>query len=331
MDIVRFVKNWTLPISMITGALSYFIYASIPALNGTHAFANEFIGHLQPLLIFSMLFLTFCKVKPSELKPKAWFIWLALFQCGLFSIGAFYLTFNPDTSLRLIIEGAMLSIICPTATACAVVTMRLGGSAALITTYTILINLAVAILAPALLPLAHPQEGISFLPAFFTIIGKIFPMLICPLITAWIIRYFFPTLHQFFLRMKDLAFYLWAIALAIAIAVTCKAIMKNEGNLTDIIAIAFASLICCIFQFAIGKYIGGKHGYRIEGGQALGQKNTVFIIWLGYTFLSPVSSIAGGFYSVWHNLINTYQLNKKRKADERAAIAKTERKEDNSK
>ena len=318
MDIVKFIKNWTLPISMVTGALSYFIYASIPALNGTHAFANEFIGILQPVLIFSMLFLTFCKVKPSELRPKSWFIWLALIQCGLFAAGAFFLILFPDTPFRLVIEGAMLSMICPTATACAVVTLKLGGSAALITTYTMLINLAVAILAPVLLPLAHPHEGISFLPAFFTIIRKVFPMLICPLIAAWFIRYCCPSLHQFFLKMKDLAFYLWAVALAIAIAVTCKAIMKNEGDLVDILGVAVASLFCCLLQFAAGKYIGGKHGYRIEGGQALGQKNTVFIIWLGYTFLSPVSSIAGGFYSIWHNVINTYQLNKKRKADELA-------------
>lgn len=316
MDIVKFIKNWTLPISMITGALSYFIYASIPALNGTHALANELIGYIQPMLIFSMLFLTFCKVKPSELRPRKWFLWLALIQCGLFSIGALYLILYPDTTWRVMIEGAMLCMICPTATACAVVTMKLGGSAALITTYTMLINLAVAVLAPALLPLAHPHQGISFLPAFLAIIGKVFPMLICPLIAAWFIRFFCPGLHQFFLKMKDLAFYLWAVALAIAIAVTCKAIMKNDGNLVDILAIAIASLLCCILQFAAGKYIGGKHACRIEGGQALGQKNTVFIIWLGYTFLSPVSSIAGGFYSIWHNLINTYQLNKKRKADE---------------
>ena len=319
MNIIRFIKNWTLPISMITGALSYFIYAGIPALNGTHAFMNEVVGYVQPILIFCMLFLTFCKVKPSDLHPQRWFIWLALIQCGLFSLGALFLTLFPHTPLRVMVEGAMLSIICPTATACAVVTMRLGGNAALITTYTLIINLAVAILAPLLLPIAHPQEGISFLPAFFTIIRKIFPMLIFPLIVAWGIRYATPKLHQFFLGMKDLAFYLWAVALAIAIAVTCKAIVHNEGDITDILSIAVASLICCIFQFLAGKYIGGKHGYRIEGGQALGQKNTVFIIWLGYTFLTPVSAIAGGFYSVWHNLVNTYQLNKKRKADEQAA------------
>ncbi|MCI6725792.1 MAG: transporter, partial [Bacteroidales bacterium] len=52
--------------------------------------------------------------------------------------------------------------------------------------------------------------------------------------------------------------------------------------------------------------------------QALGQKNTVFAIWMGYTFLTPVSSLAGGFYSIWHNIFNAWQLDRQRHAEERA-------------
>ena len=51
-----------------------------------------------------------------------------------------------------------------------------------------------------------------------------------------------------------------------------------------------------------------RNGEIIAGGQALGQKNTVFAIWFAYTFLTPVTAIAGGFYSLWHNLVNTWQL-----------------------
>ncbi|MBR6287668.1 MAG: transporter, partial [Bacteroidaceae bacterium] len=65
-------------------------------------------------------------------------------------------------------------------------------------------------------------------------------------------------------------------------------------------------------QYAIGKVIGSHYGDRISAGQALGQKNTVFAIWMGYTFLSPVTAMAGGFYSIWHNIVNSYQLYKKR-------------------
>lgn len=68
-------------------------------------------------------------------------------------------------------------------------------------------------------------------------------------------------------------------------------------------------------------YLGGlpyaRHSYeyneRITAGQSLGQKNTVFGIWMGYTFLDPVTSLAGGFYSIWHNCFNTWQLRRKEK------------------
>ncbi|MCQ2246878.1 MAG: transporter [Bacteroidaceae bacterium] len=314
--LITFLKNWTLPISMIIGALSYFIYANIPFLAPTKPFVNECISYIQPLLIFCMLFLTFCKIQLRDLKPKRWFVWLALMQCGLFSIMSMFLYFCPDSTWRAIIEGTMLMFMCPTATAAAVVTQKLGASAAVITAYTIIINLIIAVLAPVMLPLAHPHQGLEFLPAFITIIRKVFPLLICPLIVACLVRRYLPRFHQMCVGCKDLAFYLWAIALAIAIAVTCKAIVHSQGALSDIIGIAVGSLLACLLQFGIGKLIGGAHGHRIEGGQALGQKNTVFIIWVGYTFLTPISAIAGGFYSVWHNLINTYQLYKYRKGKE---------------
>ena len=39
---------------------------------------------------------------------------------------------------------------------------------------------------------------------------------------------------------------------------------------------------------------------------------------MGYTFMTPVISVAGGFYSIWHNVYNTWQMYRKRKRDEAA-------------
>ena len=61
------------------------------------------------------------------------------------------------------------------------------------------------------------------------------------------------------------------------------------------------------------------HTVYLTAGQALGQKNTVFAIWMGYTFMDPVTSVAGGFYSIWHNCFNTWQLYRRRKELEAAA------------
>jgi len=316
--ILTFIKNWTLPIAILTGALAYFIYVNIPWLDSTHEAASKIVAFVQPMLIFSMLFLTFLSIGPHDLRPRQWYLWHICIQLSLFGGIAFALTAVTSPGWRIIAESCMLCLLCPTATAAAVVTRKLGGSAADITSYTILINLAIAITAPALLPVAHPHEGMTFIPTFGMIIGKVFPLLICPLLLAWLVRSLTPRLKERLLKFRDLPFYLWAVALAIAIAVTAKAIAHSDMPAINLLAIAVATAICCIGQFFLGKVIGSHYSQEIEGGQALGQKNTVFIIWLGYTFLSPVTAVAGGFYSVWHNIFNSWQLYRHRNTESKA-------------
>lgn len=311
--IITFLKNWTLPVSMISGALAYYICRQLPLSYEVKFDILTVIEILQPVLLFLMLFVAFCKIKPTDLKPHRWHLWLLLTQCLLFAAACAALWLYPSTGLRVIIEGFMLAIICPTATACAVVTQKLGGDSAATTSYTIIINMVVALLCPLLLPVAHPQEGLTFSPAFMVIIHKVFPLLIVPLFLAWFVRYLMPSFHKRIVATKDLAFYMWAVSLAIAIAVTCKALAHSHESMWNVGGIAVVTLVACLFQFSFGKWIGSHYGKRMEAGQALGQKNTVFIIWLGYTFLSPITAAAGGFYSVWHNLVNSWQLYKKRK------------------
>ena len=298
---------------MISGALAYYICRQLPLSYEVKFDILTVIEILQPVLLFLMLFVAFCKIKPTDLKPHRWHLWLLLTQCLLFAAACAALWLYPSTGLRVIIEGFMLAIICPTATACAVVTQKLGGDSAATTSYTIIINMVVALLCPLLLPVAHPQEGIPFFAAFMVIIHKVFPLLIVPLFLAWFVRYLMPSFHKRIVATKDLAFYMWAVSLAIAIAVTCKALAHSHESMWNVGGIAVVTLVACLFQFSFGKWIGSHYGKKMEAGQALGQKNTVFIIWLGYTFLSPITAAAGGFYSVWHNLVNSWQLYKKRK------------------
>ena len=298
---------------MISGALAYYICRQLPLSYEVKFDILTVIEVLQPVLLFLMLFVAFCKIKPTDLKPHRWHLWLLLTQCLLFAAACAALWLYPSTGLRVIIEGFMLAIICPTATACAVVTQKLGGDSAATTSYTIIINMVVELLCPLLLPVAHPQEGLTFFPAFMVIIHKVFPLLIVPLFLAWFVRYLMPSFHKRIVATKDLAFYMWAVSLAIAIAVTCKALAHSHESMWNVGGIAVVTLVACLFQFSFGKWIGSHYGKRMEAGQALGQKNTVFIIWLGYTFLSPITAAAGGFYSVWHNLVNSWQLYKKRK------------------
>lgn len=314
MKLIRFLKNWTLPIAMSAGVASYLIYAQIPFSAAFRNFVNQSVSIIQPLLIFAMLFLTFCKVNLKDLHLCKWHGILLLFQALSFSaLGLILILLRPHNTLQVLLEGAMICLICPTATAAAVVTRKLGGSAENLTTYTILINLLAALLIPLLVPLVHPHPELGFANSFLLILGKVFPLLLLPLVTAVLVRYLFPKIHARILQYTDLAFYLWAVALVLAIAVTVKSIAHSTVSVYTQIGLAFVSLACCILQFWYGKRTGRRYNDTISAGQALGQKNTVLGIWVGYTFFSPITAIVGGFYSVWHNVINSWQLYRIRK------------------
>lgn len=308
----KFCKDWALVFSMIAGVAAYLIYREIPAIHHLGGAAESVIHILQPILLFSMLFLSFCKIEPHQMRPHKWMIWLLLFQSLWFILLALLLLFVPALPFRIGFESAMLCLICPTAAACAVITGKLGGNMAGVMTYTILINIITAVLVPLFTPLLHPIDGLSFHSAFAKILAKVFPMLIMPCICAWIVRYIFPKLHQKLLQWTELSFYLWIVSLSLAILMSTRAMLHNDAGPVVIVEIAVASLFACALQFWFGKKIGRRYRCNISAGQALGQKNTVFAIWMGYTFMTPVVSVAGGLYSIWQNCFNSYQLYKKR-------------------
>lgn len=304
----QFIRDWALIIAILAGVGEYFLFISLPLSPETHAAANSTVAILQPALIFAMLFLTFSRIEPSSLRVSKWHLWLLLIQGGLFVLIGSILIALPHSPARVVLEGAMILLICPTATAAAVITRKLGGDVAGITSYTILINLLVAILIPTFVPLVHPNPDLNFIRAGLLILSKVFPLLLFPLFTALLIRRFLPALNLALVKLQDLSFYIWAFSLSLAIAVTTRSIYHSSQSLATMGWLVFVSIVCCMFQFYIGRRIGSHYDETITGGQALGQKNTVLAIWMGYTFFSPITSIAGGFYSIWHNVVNTIQL-----------------------
>lgn len=311
-SIYQFIKTWKLPVAMITGVLIYYITLPLLSPDQGKVFYCGVSHWLQPLLIFTMLFLSFLKVEPKELRPHRWHGVLLLTQALFFILFSLLAYACRDAEMKIILEGAMLCFVCPTATASAVIVQKLGGSLSGDVTYIVLCNLMVSLLAPGFFTLVEPHSGMDFFTELFMIMGKVFPLLLCPLFVALIVRYYLPALTQRMLSIRDLAFYLWLVALALAITVTWKTIVESDIRLSILLGLALVSAISCVVQFALGRKIGERWGDdRITAGQAFGQKNTVFVIWLGLVFLNPVTSIVGGLYSIWHNVINSWQLYKK--------------------
>lgn len=308
MKLSKFFKDWILIFSILAGVGGYFLYTSIPFLDSTHQIVLNMVQVIQPMLIFAMLFLTFCNVNPRKLKLCKWHWWLLAFQSGIFLLLAIIVMMLPQNGLRVILEGAMICFICPVATAGAVITKKLGGNATNITTYTILINIVAAIIIPVVIPFVHPQPSLSVWKASILILGKVFPLLLFPLFMAFLIRRFLPKLHFTLTHYHNLAFYLWVVALMLATAVTTRFIVHSNVSLSVELWLVVIAFVSCILQFHIGWKIGRLYDDKTTAGQSLGQKNTVLAIWLGYTFFTPITSVAGGFYSIFHNIINSYQL-----------------------
>lgn len=294
---LKFLKNWALPLAMLTGAVGYPVFIRL--------------SFLTPVLIFSMLLLTFCKMSFSELKPKPVHLWLLLIQFAG-AITVYLLLYRFD---KVLAQAVMICIICPTATSAAVITGKLGGSAASLTSYTLLSNVGLSVVIPILFPLIEPHSDISFWDSSLLILSRVFTLLICPFILSVFIKKFTPKVHQAFSKLHEWAFYLWVFALTVVTSQIVSSLTHSLIGLRPGILIALGTLIACCLQFFLGKTIGTVYNDRIAGGQALGQKNTILAIWMAHTYLNPLSAVGPGFYVLWQNIINSYQLWKKRRRE----------------
>jgi BASS family bile acid:Na+ symporter len=330
----QFIDRYALIIAMVVGALGY-----------------KWLSHLNGLtspLIFLMLFFTFCKINPLDLRLRTWH-WLVLAaQLTLTAIlfWAFYAlspngfsASSPNTSIA---QSIILCILMPTATAAPIIAGKLGGSIQNLTTFSLLSNFATAIIVPALFPIINPSADIAFLPAMWQILCRVAPLLLGPFIAAWILRLSFDTYYRrhgmsqhFQLKgiWTSMPFYLWIVLLIVLMARITHTLVSQEYAWTTIIILCVGALLTCLLQFALGRWIGyhfpaQSHGVdyqdilinpeaanytiqqksRITAGQAFGQKNTALGIWLAQMYLNPLAAIGPAAYILCQNLLNSFQL-----------------------
>ena len=313
MNIVRFIKDWTLPVSMGIGAAAYLLFAFTPQLDAAGTQMAPFFAAILPLFMFLVLFVTFCKVDFRKLHPVAWHAWVALFQLLFIGVLMAFLLFPQSSihyppSTKILLEALLMCVISPCATAAAVVTQKLGGSLEQMTTYTFLSNFLTALLVPICFPLIEKSADITFLTAFLKILHEVFLVLVMPMLLAYIVKHYLQRLHRKIIAIRDLSYYLWACSLMIVTGTTVRNIVHAEASVWLLTAIALLGLIICIVQFAVGRFIGHYFDHTQEAGQALGQKNTAFAIWLSSVYLNPLSSVGPGCYILWQNIVNSIEI-----------------------
>ncbi len=305
----NFFKRFSLPCSLVLGALGYLLFANVPFLEPVGDAVGPRLVSLMPEVLFVLLYVTFCKIEIKEMKPQAWHFILQMIRTSLaLMMVVLIMEFGNDYNTKLVLEAAFICFICPTAAAVAVVTEKLGGSIGSLTTYTVIANIFTMIIIPSLFPMVEREVNVSFLYMSAMVFRNVTTVLVVPLLLALASRKFLPRFVDKVKSVKDLGFYLWCFNLVILMGETLRNILHAAVSGWTLALLLFVPLVVCLLQFTIGKAVGRHFGASISAGQALGQKNTVVGIWLTLTFLNPLAAVAPGAYVVWQNLVNGWQL-----------------------
>ena len=324
--VIRFVKDWTLPVAIAVGTGLYLLFYWVPALDTLGNQLSPVMDALFPFFVFLTLFITFCKVDFHQMLPHRWHVGVLVAQLLLVAANvALILWLKSQTSNTphltpitqhltsitrhpLLWEAVLTCIIGPSAAAAPVVVGKLGGNISTMTTYTLISSFASALLIPLVFPLLEQTVHTDFLTAFLVILQKVAMVLLLPLVLGWLVQHYCDRLHRWVVGKPNLSFYSWAVSLSITTGITVKDIVHSHAPLSLLVAIAVCTLLLCFLQFAIGRGIGRHLGAEINAGQALFQKNTGLSIWVAYMYLSPVASIGAGCYVLWQNIINSIEI-----------------------
>ena len=307
----KWLDSLMLPGAIVLGTSLYIIYHFTPVLHPQGWWLHPLASDGQRLVIAILLFFQFVKISPHDLTFTRWH-WKALaIQAGLFLALAAGVALLQPSPGRMLLESAMLCFICPTAAAAGVVTDKLGGNLAGTVSYLVLINVAATFLIPLVIPVVNPSAQMSFWAYVGHIALKVFPLLVLPGLLAWTIRYTTHKLQRVLMRWSTKTFYVWGVGLTLAMVLATRALLLSNLGAWAIAGIVGVSILCCFAQFFAGRRL--CQGDSITPGQTLGQKNTGFLIWLGYNYMTPVTSVAGGLYAIWQNLFNSWELYRKEK------------------
>jgi BASS family bile acid:Na+ symporter len=202
----------------------------------------------------------------------------------------------------------MICALAPIAMAAVVIGGMLGANIENMTTYSLLCNIATAFVAPFLLSWVGNGEC-----TLMQILSKVAPLLVAPFVAGQFCRFITPKFASWVADHSRYSFYIWLVSLMIVVGRTTAFVIDHSATdaKTEIVLAAISAVIC-LLQFALGRKIGAKYGDRVAGGQSLGQKNTILAVWMAQSFLSPLSAVAPTAYIVWQNIVNSYQIYKKR-------------------
>ena len=80
MDVMRFLKDWTLPVAIGVGSSAYLLFNYVPALDAAGDCLRPVFDVIFPVFVFLTLLVTFCKVDFHQMRPHRWHVGVLVAQ-----------------------------------------------------------------------------------------------------------------------------------------------------------------------------------------------------------------------------------------------------------
>jgi BASS family bile acid:Na+ symporter len=263
--------------------------------------AHQYDYTIQYLLI-AMLFFAFLDIDlfhPRANQKGA--LWILLANLGIaFLVYGILAPFDHQIAL-----AAFITAISPTAISSPVIVGFVDGDMEYIIAAVILTNIAVALVIPFALP--H-LAGAHIQIAAFDMLRSVAITMFVPMFLAQGVKALSPSAQKIIRKGKSLSMPLWLITLVIISAKASDFLRsENTASLATLGKIALVSLAIAMLNFGIGVRLGQPSRWR-ESGQALGQKNLSFTIWVALTFINPLVAMGPTFYILYHHIYNSWLI-----------------------
>ena len=196
------LRTVSMPLGMVVGAMFCRPIAALETASG---------GMITPSLIFLMLFFTFCRVDVRSMRLQPLHLWLLTAQI-VFSVAVYgiLLPFSPTVA-----QGGMICVLTPIAMAAVVIGGMLGADIVSMTTFSLLCNMTIAVVAPFILSVVGSGDC-----SLAVILARVAPLLILPFAAAQGCRALIPKVSGWVAAHSQISFYMWLASLVVIIGRT---------------------------------------------------------------------------------------------------------------
>ena len=204
-------------------------------------------------------------------------------------------------------EAAFLIAAAPAAVASPIVIGFIRKRTDFVAMAVIVTNILMVFTLPVAIPFVTTQLEAGGEDTRYQIIFSVMFTIALPFLLALLLRYIGGRVYRYAVWTKRFSLYIWLCAIILACAKARSFVSAHDVPPDMLYSIAAVSAGLCAVNFGLGYLLGGRKFPR-ESSQSLGQKNTLFAVWVGLTFFNPVSVIAPVAYIIFQNIYNALQI-----------------------